>query len=156
MNQARSSKNTALPLSKRKDEIIKLRLRSLIGSTPFKKNSKKQESLFVKKKKRIFKKKDRIRSFMGSKCLFETRCWFQTPFFYGSSTQNDKSTFQIKMKKKKFSYIVRDKIVLFTLVFRFFFLPPLISSNLHILCLGTLQKWYPLRGLVCLSVKTIC
>ena len=54
MNQATKQlvcKKT-LPLSKRNDKVIKLRLGYPIGRPPFKKNSKKQEvALFVTKKK---------------------------------------------------------------------------------------------------------
>ena len=54
MNQATKQivcKKTALPLSKRLDKIIKPRLRSPIGGSPFKKNSRKQELAFCDKKK---------------------------------------------------------------------------------------------------------
>ena len=45
-----------------------------LGVLLSKRTPKNKSSLFVTKKKRIFKKKDRIRSFLGGKCLFETRC----------------------------------------------------------------------------------
>ena len=48
-----------------------------LGVLLSKRTPKNKSSLFVTKKKRIFKKKDLMSlllSFLGSECLFETRC----------------------------------------------------------------------------------